>query len=114
MGYDVSIGSFSSGYTYNVSALFHKHITSILHEDTGLRMLHGMTGKKAFMHLSAAFERIEAEYLSVWKSGDVGASNFRKLYDPDNGWGSTVGALLFLARLMAACAENPRRILTVS
>jgi hypothetical protein len=114
MSYDVSVGShYSSNYTYNVSQFFSDHIV-----DTGagygLRSLDGRTGKDAFYVLRDAFERIERTYLTAWRSGVQGAPDFCAKYDPPNGWGSTVGATIFLSNLMAACAAHPRAKVHVS
>lgn len=112
MSYDVSIGSFDGNYTYNLGRLFHNHIRS--DGGTGLRCLHGMTGKQAHAILSAAFDSIHKEYLDAWKSHEVGARTFCAEYDPANGWGSTVGAMIFLAQVSSACAQHPRRKVRVS
>lgn len=113
MSYDISIGEFDGNYTYNVSKLFHTHLLSD-DEQTGLQGLHGKTGAQALAVLSRGFDSIHSEYLRVWKTGDVGARSFCGLYDAPNGWGSTVGALIFLAQFMAACAANPRKKVRVS
>ena len=34
---------------------------------------------------------------------------FFSQYDAANGWGSAYGGLLFMARIMTACAKNPRK-----
>lgn len=102
MSYDVDIGPDSFNYTYNVAPLFHKHING------GLQSLSGMTGKQAFAVLRTAFDSIDREALVLWSEGKVGEPEFCARYDAPNGWGSTVGALMFLARIMGACAANPR------
>lgn len=108
MSYDVSIGDDSFNYTYNVSALFHDHI------DGGLKSLDGLTGKKSAEVLGEAFDRIHSTLLSVWVRDEVGEPLFCARYDSTNGWGSTVGALIFLAQIMAACHRNPRKKVRVS
>lgn len=107
MSYDVTIGDRDFNYTYNVSRLFYDHI-----EDTGkgggLRELNGLTGRQASVVLGAAFERITQTYRKLCEP------RFCALYDSPNGWGSTVGALLFLANILSACADNPRFRVRVS
>lgn len=113
MSYDVAIGEYDGNYTYNLAKLFHDHIRD---EDgkTGLQCLDGRTGKQAGDLLKGAWSRIHSEYLSAWKDGDVGAPSFCQKYDAPNGWGSAVGALIFLGELTAACSANPRRRVRVS
>lgn len=113
MSYDVSIGDADFNCTYNVSKLFYDHIPQV-RDRGGLSEVHGLSGKQAASILGDAFERIHGTYLTAWRNGEVGAATFRAKYDPPNGWGSTVGGLIFLARLMAACTDNPRKKVEVS
>ena len=107
MSYDIDIGSQCFNYTSNVSKLFYDHIPADRSRG-GLHELHCLTGKQALPVLASAFEAMNRTYLNVWRDGDVGATAFTSKYDAPNGWGSTVGALFFLAQVMAACAANPR------
>ena len=110
MSYDVTIGKrFSANYTSNVGPLFHAHIRNYETGDTGLQVLHGVTGRTALIVLSRAFDSINREYCRI-----DNIDTFRSQYDAPNKWGSTDGALMFLARVMAACAENPRCKVDVS
>lgn len=98
MSYDVGIGDFDANYTSNASKLWYDSI-----DDTGfgggLIELHGMTGKEAHGVLSWAFDRL---------------NTMRPFnYDAPNGWGSTSGGLIFMARIMAACAKYPDEIVSV-
>ena len=108
MSYDVSIGSFEGNYTWNAAPLFYDHIPPS-RDRGGLGELDGLTGRQAVVILSEAFNGIHATKLNVWKEQVVGEPEFCAKYDPPNGWGSTVGALIFLAQIMAACAANPRK-----
>jgi hypothetical protein len=111
MSYDVRIGDFDANYTSNAGKLYHRHIER--DDETGLQALHGLTGKQAHALIAQALDRIHHEYVSVSKSGEIGARSFCAQYDAPNGWGSTAGALIFLARIAAACAENPRKRVSV-
>lgn len=113
MSYDVSIGHDSFNMTYNVSRLFYDHIAGN-ENGGGLRELHGVTGKQALSMLRQAFDRINRTRHELWKNNIVGEPEFCAKYDAPNGWGSTVGALIFLAQIMAACAENPRKKVRIS
>lgn len=112
MSYDVSIGSFDGNCTFNVSALFYDHIPSE-RDRGGLSELHGLTGKQASEVLSRAFDRITKTYRNDWRQGDIGAPTFCARYDAPNGWGSAVGALIFLGQLLGACATHPRHRVSV-
>lgn len=102
MSYDVSIGDAWFNYTSNVAALFYDHIPP---RDEGccggLHALNGLTGKQAVTILQDAFRAIHQGYCDDPRFGTK--------YDAPNGWGSTVGGLIFLAQIFAACAANPRK-----
>lgn len=108
MSYDVCIGEESFNYTYNLSKFFHDHI------DGGVRALDGLTGKQAVTVLSNSIEAIDNTRFS-FRNGDwIDEAAFYKTYDAPNGWGTTVGAIIFLSRIMGACAQNPRKKVAVS
>lgn len=112
MSYDVSIGKESFNYTSNVAALFYDHIPK---QDSrgGLHELDGKTGKQALAIIRSAFDRIQNTRRQLWREGATGDPELCAKYDAPNGWGSTVGGLLFLAQIMAACTENPRSRVSV-
>lgn len=116
MSYDVTIGRFSRNYTSNVGKLFHKHITvaGVVEDTTGLQALHGMTGAEASGWLALAWKSINSERNKLWKQDAVGEPEMEKLYNAPNGWGSLVGALVFLGELTAACGQHPSQIIHVS
>jgi hypothetical protein len=109
MSYDVSIGDKSFNMTWNVAPMFYDHIP-MRDARGGLSEIDGKTGKEAFAILKEAFDRIEETRHKFWKNGLIGEQEFCAKYDAPNGWGSAVGAILFLAIIMAACAENPRKL----
>lgn len=113
MGYDVSIGDASLNYTSNVAALFYDHIPATEANRGGLHELHGKTGKQAAAILAEAWERIWRTKHDLWETDAVGEPEFCARYDAPNGWGSTVGGLIFLAQIMGACSANPRKIVQV-
>lgn len=123
MSYDVSIGDFDGNYTSNAGKLFHKHIvlTRTMDQITGLQALDGLQGEEASPILADAWKNINAERRELsrpssgWKdNGDVGEPEMEKLYNSLNGWGSLVGALVFLGEITAACACNPHERISVS
>lgn len=97
MSYDIDIGGEDFNYTWNLGRLFYDFIPAVDSERGGLHELHGKTGSQARDILSGAFDRMN-------HSDAV----HRQRYDAPNGWGSTAGAILFLARIMAACNRHPR------
>lgn len=109
MSYDVYIGSEGFNMTWNVGKLFYDHIP-MERAKGGLSELDGLTGKQASQVLADAFERINRTRHKTARAVEaVGEPEFCALYDAPNGWGSTVGALIFLAQILGACALNPRR-----
>lgn len=108
MSYDVSIGDEWFNYTWNVSQLFYDHIPAD-RDRGGLSELDGLTGRQAIAVITPAFTRLNDTYCRA-----NGAAGFRRKYDAENGWGSTDGAVIFLARIMAACVANPRRKVSVT
>lgn len=102
MSYDVSIGDEWFNYTSNVAKLFYDHIPA--QEEGcrgGLHALHGKTGKQAAAILRDGYAAISRSYGSN--------PHFGSKYDAPNGWGSTLGALIFLGQILAACAAHPRK-----
>lgn len=112
MSYDVSIGDKDFNYTFNVSQFFRDHI-HVEGNVSGLRGIDGLTGEAALTVLAEAFEEINRTRLRLWDRNVVGEPAFCRTYDAPNGWGSVIGAIVFLARIMAACAANPREIVRV-
>lgn len=114
MSYDVYVGKGEShNYTYNVSKLFYDHIPMV-DARGGLSEIDGKTGKQAAVILSDAIERIDRTRHRVWNNGSVGDQEFRAMYDAPNGWGSTIGAIMFLTKIMIDCYQNPRAKVVVS
>lgn len=116
MSYDVTIGSFDANYTSNVGALFHNHIKRqdplIPEADiTGLQALDGLYAHEAAQLLYQAWSNINAERISYGKEYGippiVGEPEMEAKYNASNGWGSLVGALIFLGKITAACAATP-------
>jgi len=113
MSYYISVGDQSLNYTSNGCALFYDHIPA-LDSRGGLHELDGKTGAQAVAIIGEAWSRIHTTKLDVWRShignvAVVGEPEFCAKYDPPNGWGSTVGALIYLGQIMAMCAANPRK-----
>lgn len=110
MSYDVHVGTESFNYTYNGNKIFYDSMP----DTKGIRALDGLKGSEAAKVISRSFIELSRIYDKVTPiQGEVGAASFRKLYDPENGWGSTVGAMLFLGRILNACLDNPEAIVEV-
>lgn len=110
MSYDITIGSDEFNYTFNVANLFYDHMPPDEDSDRGgLDTLDGCTGKEASRKISEALKRIEKTRHDLWENGVMGEPKFCAKYDAKNGWGSTIGAIMLLSNLMAACHQNPRK-----
>lgn len=107
MSYDFSIGDVWLNYTSNLAPFFYDHIPAERGRG-GLHELNGLTGKQACAVLSEALADIDAAYVTT------STIRQREKYDAKNGWGSTDGALIFLGRMLAACAANPRKKVDLS
>ncbi len=107
MSYDVSIGEDYFNYTSNLGRFFYDHIADE-GKGGGLRELHGVTGKQGAEILSRAFQQISAG------RNRIDEASYKAEYDAKNGWGTTFGALVFLADIMASCVQNPRKRITLS
>lgn len=114
MSYDVCIGEFNSNQTYNLSKLFYAYIFDEKGNSIGIKGLHDKTGAEAFLLLQKAFDLIDNAMYDGHSECEVGLPKFCAKYDPPNGWGSTIGGLVFMSRFMAACAANPELKVSVS
>ena len=99
MSYDVSIGEYDGNYTYNVSSLFYDYM------EGGLPALDGMTGRQAANVLAGFWSRVN--------TARIADPAFGARYDAPNGWGDTLGALIFIGEITAACAQHPRHLMRV-
>ena len=93
MSYDVYVGVETYSYTFNLSTFFHTYLTT--------------KGKTAARVISVAIELAEADLVRTTPQ------NYQDTFDAPNGWGSTIGAILWLSKLMAACYEKPRYVIRV-
>lgn len=96
MSYDVTIGDFEANYTSNVSSMWYYSMGEL-----GMSSIDGMPGRDAHAVLSNAFDKLRLEHFFI---------NYEP---PVNGWGSAEGGLIFMARIMAACARYPDEIVRV-
>ena len=109
MSYDVSIADEWFNYTSNISALFYDHFPN----GRGLCGIDGMTGKQAVEEIGKAFANMNDTRHELYQDGIPGEQRMEAKYNAPNGWGSVVGALLFLGRIGAACARHPRHKVSV-
>lgn len=105
MSYDVYIGTDCFNYTYNLSKFFHTYLQA--DGKTGVQSLDGLPGKKAARVIAEALAEAENNLVRTTPK------DFQEAFDPENGWGSTIGAILWLNRLMSTCYEKPRYIVRV-
>ena len=101
MSYDVHIGAADFNCTFNLSKMFYDHIPDA-GSGGGLKEIADLTGKQALPILARGLDNIQMSFLLL------GKEKFDAKYDAPNKWGSALGGLLFLARVLAACAAHPR------
>ena len=106
MSYDIDIGDDDFNYTSNLAEFFHDFIERWDNDSklTGWQSLIGINGKLAARILKGALNKIHEHH-------DM--SKLAHKYNPSNGWGDVYGATLLIARVMAACYENPRKKVNV-
>ena len=92
MSYDMRIGKEEFNYTYNVSGMFYAH------NQQGIRLHYGMTGKEAIKPLRKLRKFMENNMEDLLK------------LNPENGWGDYYGALEFVNKLILASIRNPNEI----
>lgn len=107
MSYDVSIGNESFNYTWSMTQFFRDHIEGN-ENGGGLNELMDKTGAEAFIILRGAIDNIHTTYLTL------GKDEICRRYDSSNGWGSVIGAIIFISQVMAACAANSDEKVLVS
>ena len=91
MSYDMKIADEDFNYTYNVAEMWYS-----CYPDKGIRKHYGLTGKQALPILRKLREYMEDNKTKL------------KKMEPDNGWGSYEGALVFVNKLIAASLRHPR------
>jgi len=115
MSYDISltikggIEVFEGNMTSNVSGMWYEHFEV----DGGLHGLQDMTWKEARPHFAKFWDNLSRERLELYVDGAVGEPRFCAKYDIDNGWGSAIGAMIFIAKIQSAWAMNPKAKLHV-
>lgn len=123
MSYDVSIGDFSVNITYNIRMLFYDHFPAseersasehgltaddiVKQSRGGLHSLHGLTGLDAIDVISAFLDNVRDRMYDGNVVTTVGHPHFCAKYDAKNGWGSTLGGVVAMGRLLAACSRFP-------
>lgn len=108
MSHDISIGDFDRNYTSNVSKVFYDHL------EGGLHSFYGKTGKEAAPMLAEMWRKLNDTRHKMYVDGACGEPAMQAKYDAKNGWGSLVGALIFLGEFSAACAMFPRHKIHLS
>jgi hypothetical protein len=106
MSYDVTIGKESLNYTSNLFRLWYDHMPDMGQGKRGLREIDGLTGKKAANLLARCLVNMHRTYQKD--------PAMAYLYDSPNGWGTTLGAILFTSELMGLCMAHPRSRVWVS
>lgn len=107
MSYDIDVGSrYNNNYTFNMSQFFRDFIIDT-GKGGGLRELDGLTGARAGSILRAVMNDINKARC------DYGDKDLGFQYDSENGWGTVLGATIFLAELMGACYAYPEETVSL-
>jgi hypothetical protein len=124
MSYDINIGERYFNETFNVSAVFYDHLPGDETCRGGLFWFKGKTGSEAIPIFKTFYENLNSNrdkhrpvvtrHMMEPRPDEIGEQKFLRKYDPKNGWGSTLGAIVFMAEFMIACVENPDAIIDVS
>lgn len=115
MSYDVSINKlgnelFWRNYTSNSAELFYTHLDT----EKGIKCLSGKTGAEAALLIAPFWAKLNEERLQLYVNDVVGEPKLQAKYDSHGGWGSLIGALLFIGEIQAACILHPAGIVNVS
>lgn len=89
MSYDMSIGDEDFNYTYNVAPMWYAS-----EPELGIRAIYGSTGREAIPILHGMRDYMEKHWVDMLAM------------EPDNGWGSALGAHTFLNQLILASLNN--------
>lgn len=103
----VSVGSLDENYTWNLG--------DFIETVTGKR-LGDWNGADAWELRDAIVEGLERMNHFSWKDNGNQTANvdyFRK-FEPENGWGSVFGAIVFLTKIAVGCAKAPNAKVCVS
>jgi hypothetical protein len=89
MSHNLNLGNKSFNITYNISWMIYSY-----DEENGILGVYGMTAKESIPWLLGLYAHL--------------ANNRDKLlqYEPDNGWGSWVGTVDWVNRLIIAACED--------
>ena len=126
MSYDIDIEGSSEhfNYTFNLGQLWRDHMpfdpAGVEGErpiSKGIKSLDGKTGEEACVILEMFWKRLNDAYHGNFLVNNVTCLDadkaMQKRYDPENGWGSFISALIFTGRLQAECAKFPTGIVHV-
>lgn len=91
-------------FTSNIGALFREHLGL---EGHGLHEINGLPACEAMPFFMAFWDNLDTERMDLWKPDTVGEPALCVKYDAPNGWGSLVGAMLFIARFQSECIKYP-------
>lgn len=118
MGYDVwlvdqtgaSIDDTSENYTSNTSEMLYKHFPG----GEGIHCLNGVLCTKALELINQFWDSFNKEMLELWDVRTIGEYELCHKYDSLNGWGSTVGTMVFIIRIQQHCINFPDYTVRIS
>lgn len=125
MSYDIDIegSDVEFNITSNVGQVWRDHMpydhTEGPAQQLGIKGLHGMTGAQALERLEFFWKHLDQAYHDLFNHRGYGFTcldadkALQAKYDPSNGWGSLMSALIFTGKLMSECAKHPTGIVHV-
>jgi hypothetical protein len=103
MSYDVYVGGSDQdlNMTSNIGKMYYDHIPDT-GKGGGIRELHETKNADVVQIIATFFDTVNG-----LDRNEIAA------YNATNGWGTGVGALIFMARIMGAAAQNPDGVTTI-
>jgi hypothetical protein len=97
----VAVGE-SLNYTSNTCRVFYTNMSP-----SGIHGLNGLPAYEACKVIMTFWDNLQEECLHFWEREDVGEPKLCAKYDAENGWGSLIGTILFIARFQSQCIKYP-------
>lgn len=101
----VSVGSLDANYTYNLG--------DFIEEVLGKRLTQ-FNGEDACDLRDAIVDGLDRIDRQSWDGERSAGVEWFKRFEPDNGWGTVFGAIVFLNKIAVECAKCPNAKVSVS
>jgi len=105
-----SVDDTSENYTTNTSEMLYKHFPG----SEGIHCLNGVSCVRALEFIKYFWDNFNNEMINLWDVKTIGEPALCAKYDSPNGWGSTIGTIMFIIRIQEHCIKNPDCIVRLS